>query len=539
MPVSVLRLARVLSGWRRGRPGRLLGRWPAAFSALLPVLGTALLIGPGPAEALPAEVRQALRAAGLPPEALAVEVRPLTQAEAPARLAWRETESLNPASLIKLFTTGVALEQLGPSWTWRTPVARTGRLDAEGVLHGDLVIQGRGDPSLVLERVWLLLRELRERGLREIRGDLLLDRRAFALPPHDPAAFDGEALRPYNVGPDALLLNQQVLRLRLVPEPEAGRVRISREPPDETAPGADFLPLAAPGTPCGDWRAALTPRLQPGQPLRLAGRYPAACGERIWAFADSDPARYAARLLPLLWAELGGRLHGRVREAPAPAEARWWFSFESQPLAHVVRDINKFSNNPMARQLALTLALEVGAPPRGPAEGPEPDPLALPPPATPEAARRLIEAWVRERSAGACPAEALRVDNGAGLSREGRSSMRCLAGWIAALWSGPAMPELLASLPVAGLDGTARRRDRDWGPARGRAWLKTGSLRDSLGLAGVVQGRSGQRYAFAALLNHADAGKGRPVLDALVRWTAEDAPETAARPAAPAREAAR
>ncbi len=530
MPVSFPRLSRAPFGGLHRACTRGLRR------LALGLLAAPALAAPPP---LPAEVLDALRATGLPPEALAVEVRPLVAADALPRLAWRETEALNPASLMKLFTTGVALEQLGPSWTWRTPVALNGRLDAEGVLHGDLVIQGRGDPSLVLERVWLLLRELRERGLREIRGDLLLDRRAFALPPHDPAAFDGEALRPYNVGPDALLLNQQVLRLRLVPEPEAGRVRISREPPADAEGRADFLPLAAPGTPCGDWRTALTPRLQPGQPLRLAGRYPAACGERIWAFADPDPTSYAARLLPLLWSELGGRLQGRVREAAMPAGARLWFLAESPPLAHVVRDINKFSNNPMARQLALTLALEAGQPPRGPAEAPEPDPLALPPAATPEAARQLIEAWVRERSAGACPPEALRVDNGAGLSREGRSSMHCLAGWIAALWFGPAMPELLASLPVAGVDGTARRRDRDWGLARGRAWLKTGSLRDSLGLAGVVQGRSGQRYALAVLLNHPAASAGRPVLDALVRWTAEDAPETAGRPAPPARGAAR
>lgn len=497
--------------------------------ALLLALAGRPAAATAPAPGLPAEVLQALRAAGLPPEALAVELRPLeTGPSAPSRLAWRSAEPVNPASLIKLFTTGVALEKLGAAWTWRTPVGATAPVDAQGVLRGDLVLQGRGDASLVIERVWLLLRELRERGLREIQGDILLDRRAFALPPHDPAAFDGEPLRPYNVGPDALLLNQQVLRLRLRPEPALGLARISVEPPIAELPAS--VPLAPPGSACADWRAALQPRLDGGR-LRLDGRYPAACGERLWPVADPDPAGHAARLIARLWAELGGSLRGTVREGPTPPGSTLLFSFESPPLGQVVRDINKFSNNPMARQLALTLALEA-QPAVEPAPGAMP---ALPAaPATPEAARLLIEAWVRERAG--CAAAELRVDNGAGLSREGRASARCLVRWIEALWQGPAMPELLASLPVAGVDGTARRKERDWGAARGRTWLKTGSLQGVMGLAGVVQGRSGQRHAFAAVINHPAAGQGRPVLDALLRWAADDLPAPpAAEPAGPAR----
>ena len=82
----------------------------------------------------------------------------------------------------------------------------------------------------------------------------------------------------------------------------------------------------------------------------------------------------------------------------------------------------------------------------------------------------------------------------------------------------------MSSLPVSGIDGTARRPGRAWGGAQGRAHLKTGSLRDVMALAGYVLGESGRRYALVAVVNHPDAGTARPALDALVRWCAEDLP---------------
>ena len=89
----------------------------------------------------------------------------------------------------------------------------------DGVLNGNLILKGYGDPKFTIEQFWLWLSELRARGLREIRGDLVLDRSYFDLPPHDPAQFDDDPARAYNVGPDALLINFNTLRLR----PHAGR----------------------------------------------------------------------------------------------------------------------------------------------------------------------------------------------------------------------------------------------------------------------------------------------------------------------------
>jgi len=494
-------------------PSRLLCLLLAGAALGIPALAPAAR-AVEPTGTLPAEVRTALKRAQLPPEALVAWVAELGPAGvAPPRLRFRAEEPVNPASLMKLFTTGAALELLGPAWTWSTPVLATGPVEA-GVLQGDLVVQGRGDPTLVIERLWLLLRQLQQRGVHEVRGDIVLDAAAFAPSALAAGDFDGEPLKPYNVQPDALMLNQKTLQLAFVPDPPR---RVARVSSDVALAGVridDSVPLVA-AADCGDWRGVLKADFSDPSRLHFGGAYPVQCGERSWPLAYPEPESFNARLIGALWHELGGQLGGHVRNGVAPPHAQPLFVFASPPLAEVVRDINKYSNNVMAQQLFLTLALQAGA--AAPSAGPEP---AAAPPATPEAARALLRALLRERTG--CDQPELVIDNGSGLSRASRSSARCLGAWLQALWAGPVMPELVGSLPVTGVDGTTRRPGRAWGAALGRAHLKTGSLRDSAGIAGYVLSASGRRYVLVAVLAHPDAGAGRGVLDALVQWTARD-----------------
>ena len=143
--------------------------------------------------------------ARLGPEHLAAWVAEVGHAESPL-WSHRADTAVSPASLMKLATTSAALELLGPGYTWRTGVTYGGPV-RDGVLEGSLYLRGEGDPLLVNERLWLLLSRVRDEGVREIRGDIVLDRSAFDVAPEDPGAFDGEPLRPYNVQPDALLIN--------------------------------------------------------------------------------------------------------------------------------------------------------------------------------------------------------------------------------------------------------------------------------------------------------------------------------------------
>ena len=465
----------------------------ALCSVLVSAAATALA---SPAAPWPAEVDAALARARLPREALSVYVADAQDARAPVRLSHRAQEPVNPASVMKLVTTYAALDQLGPAYTWKTPVYIDGAVQG-GSLKGDVYIQGQGDPTLVMERLWLMLRRLQGQGIQVIVGDIVLDRTAFDVPEHDPARFDGEPLRPYNAAPDALLLNFKSVSMGFAPDAAAGIARIQYDPPLAGVQRQPSVPLAAPGADCGDWRAALRAELSDPARAAFQGVYPAACGERVWPVAYADPPGFAARAVEGIWREMGGKLTGSVRQGKVPAGLRPLFSTTSPTLAEVVRDVNKFSNNVMAQHVFLTLALQKNGV------------------ATFDGARESLRQWWQARW-GDVPMPV--ADNGAGLSREARISAQALGRMLQTAWTSPVMPELVASLPIVGVDGTLRRSKS----RAGTAHLKTGSLRDVMAVAGYVHGASGRRYVLVAMVNHAAAAAARPALDALIDWTARD-----------------
>jgi D-alanyl-D-alanine carboxypeptidase/D-alanyl-D-alanine-endopeptidase (penicillin-binding protein 4) len=429
------------------------------------------------------------------------------------RLAWQAQRPVNPASVTKLLTTYAALDRLGPAWTWTTPVWLNGPV-RDGVLEGSLHIQGRGDPKLVPEKLWALLRRVQQLGVREIRGDIVLDQSAFRLPEGQAGDFDGEPTRPYNVRPAALLLNLGVLSFSFTPDPATGLARVTQDPPLAHPAPVASVPLLL--GPCGDWRSAL--KLEPGPPVRFTGGYPASCGELNWPLADLAPTTWPHRVLAAAWAGLGGQLTGSVRDGAAPVDRKPSFEWASPPLTEVVRDINKFSNNVMAQQLFLTLDAQA-----------HPGQTA-----TLDSARVTLWQWLVGRL-GEPTLQGWVLDNGSGLSRDTRVTAQGLARLLQQAWDSPVMPELLASLPIAGLDGTLRRwagapapattpgrRTPTGGP--GRAHLKTGTLRDVNALAGYVLSASGRRYLLVAVVQHPNAPAARPALDTLVQWVLQDAP---------------
>lgn len=452
----------------------------------------------GAAPALPPEALAALKRAGVPADAVSVVIE---DASSNRRvLQWQENKPVNPASLMKLLTTAAALDRLGPAYTFATPVWLSGPV-VNGVLEGNVFIKGSGDPKLVIERVWLLLRRIQQLGVREIRGDIVLDSSAYAVPDTPPGDFDGDPLRPYNVRPAALLFNFRSTVYRFTPDLAAGVARINADPALAGAVVDRTVPLAAGA--CGDWRTALKAEFDAGR-ARFSGSYAAACGESSWPVADPQPSTYEARLIQALWREMGGQLQGSAHEGLAPVDVKPSFEQRSPALAELVRDINKYSNNLMAQQLFLALAL-----------APSTNPRAV---ATPEAAREALLRWLGERL-GPLNGEVV-IDNGSGLSRDTRISAQRLAQVLLLAWDSPVMSELMSSLPITGLDGTLRRSRA----TPGRGHLKTGSLRDVVAVAGYVLSNSGRRYVLVAVVNHPLAGAARPALDALVQWTMRDVP---------------
>ena len=466
----------------------IIARCLTLLTLLLPLTAAAQA-----ATALPEPVARALAQAGIPESAIGVYVHEIG-AEQPV-LAIGAERALNPASTMKLVTTYAGLELLGPAYTWNTDILTDGAI-SQDVLTGNLYLKGSGDPKLTLENFWLLLRNLRARGVREIRGDLVLDRRLFAEEPYDPAGFDDQPTRPYNTGPSALLVNFKAVTLQFIPDTATRSVRITVEPPLPQVQIINNLKLGDGA--CGDWVGRLRLDGQgnaDGARLTFNGSYALDCGERVRSYSVLGHRQYVGALFNTLWREMGGSITGQTRDGATPAQARPLAMSRSPSMSEVVRDINKYSNNVMARQLFLTLGINGGD-------------------ATTTVAASAIKQWLALK--GLAVPE-LVLENGSGLSRIERISARNLGAVLLNAWASPVMSELMASLPVAAVDGTLRRRLKS-AEVAGQAHVKTGSLSGVRAIAGYVLDAQGNRVVVVFMVNHANAFNAQAAQDALLGW---------------------
>ena len=457
-------------------------------------LALILLAAPAPAmDELPEGVRNALQVRQVPADTLSIHVEDLESGE--VVLAWNAGVPRNPASTMKLLTTLVALDVLGPAYRWKTDVFARGEI-RDGRLDGDLLLKGYGDPFLVTERVWQLLRRLRLEGVREISGDLLLDDSWFDVGDYDPADFDNQPLRAYNVAPNALLLNFKVVRYWF--EPDGSSVAVVVDPPLDNLRVDNRLTVRQ-GY-CGGFQRGIAVNMNDANDTVIfEGRFPSGC-ERYrmdrTALSHND---FAFGLLHSLWTESGGVFPGTWKNALVEEDEEPLFTFRSPRLSELIARINKYSNNVMARQVLYTLAAEVNGPP-----------------GTESGGRDVIAAWLEDNDLESC---AVALENGAGLSRESRICAAAMASMLRFAWQQPYMPEFVSSMSLSGLDGTLRRRFEDSNLV-GRAHMKTGSLDHVSALAGYMQSKSGRRFAVVAMQNHEDIhrGPGEEVQEALLRW---------------------
>ena len=453
---------------------------------------------------VPESVIQAFKQANVPLSAVSILVTPLNNPSSNSglskpRLSLHANAEMNPASVMKLITTSVGLSLLGPDFTWHNKVLVDGPVK-DGVLHGNLYFKGSGDPKLVVERVQTLLQDVMAKGLREVKGDIILDGSVFDLPDKNPASFDDEPLRPYNVAPQGLLLNFNAMLFKFTPDAARGEAKVESEPPLSNVQWPSSVPLSA--GPCHDWRTQLRADFSKADSVRFNGTYPKACGEQKWPVAYVEPPSFAPRMVQAMWRQAGGQLRGQVRHGLTPAQVTLWHEAPSLPLTDIVADINKLSNNVMAQQLFLTLSSQKGV-------------------GNFASSKQVVMQWWTKNMQGH---KAPLIDNGSGLSREERSSAQALSALLELAAQSSFSNALQNSLAIAGVDGTlVRLRDRRPNSVViGRAKLKSGSLRDVASLAGYVEGLSGQSYVFVVIVNHPNANATRPALDKLLEWTVQD-----------------
>jgi len=444
---------------------------------------------------LPQNISNVLRHRNLPAASLSIYVESLDTGE--QILAWNEDEPRNPASVMKMLTTLVALDVLGPAYRWKTNIYVLGDI-SEGVLKGDVLMQGKGDPFLVTDRFWQMLRLLRQAGVKTIDGNLLLDDSYFSVPFYDAAEFDHEPLRAYNVGPNALLSNLKVIHYIFEPDRISGRVSVRMDPALPDLEVQNRLRIK-PGS-CRGYQRGITISMNSElNKVTFSGDFPSGCDVYSMDRTALSHNQFTYSLFKSLWTESGGKLTGTWRNVVTPEELEPDIVFSSMPLSDIIRKINKHSNNVMARQLLYTLGAEVNGAP-----------------ATRESGRDVVVDWLTRHGFWT---PAMKFENGAGLSRDARMTTRVLVDLLRFGFESPFMPEYVSSLSLSGLDGTLSRRFQN-GSLTGKAHMKTGSLDHVNAIAGYFQAASGRRFLVAAMQNYNDIhrGPGEEVQAALLTW---------------------
>jgi D-alanyl-D-alanine carboxypeptidase/D-alanyl-D-alanine-endopeptidase (penicillin-binding protein 4) len=446
---------------------------------------------------LPAEIEKVLARHKIPADAVSLMVQAVD--EDTPRLALNVDVPRNPASTEKLVTTWVALDLLGPTHVWPTSVYALGPVK-DGVLEGDLLIKGTGDPYFVLEDLWAMLGQLRRSGIHHITGDLLIDDSLFADEGEDPAAFDGQGDRLYNVLPNAWLVNFKSIDFAFDVDRRSGRLAISTIPALANLEVVNHVKLT--DEPCrGNALQIVMRRPDPADMSRVefAGRMPASCRHFQLPRSIMTPGAYAYGAFRTVWAQWGGTIDGSYRRAVAPPGATPRLTWESRHLAEVIRPLNKWSNNVMARMLLLAIGGTRFPPPLTRAHG--------------------QTALIEHLASRGFDTTGLVIENGSGLSRHSRITARFMVDLLRRAWAEPTMPEFMASLSIVGKDGTTRRRLRD-GPEAARMHLKTGSLANVSAVSGYVHAAGGKTFAVCVFTNYRNAnyGIGTAVQDALLRW---------------------
>jgi serine-type D-Ala-D-Ala carboxypeptidase/endopeptidase (penicillin-binding protein 4) len=446
--------------------------------------------------ALPSEISGALKSAGIPPSSASFLV--VDAQTGVTLLSHQADKSMNPASVMKLVTTAAALDLLTPQFTWRTEFLTTANAES-GVLTSPLYIRASGDPKITWEDLERVFIRLREKGINELRGGVVIDKSVFAAMPNDVAAFDRSPLRPYNVTPDAMLFNFKAAGFKIVPQPQDNAVRITPEPfPEGTTLTANVKLTQGP---CGDWKSKLNASFDDAPAsarVTFSGSYAASCGEREWFVSLLSHDAFFEGSLRWMWKRVGGvGTIGAVKFGPIPAQAQLLDTHVSLPLTAAVSDVNKFSNNVMARHLLLTVDRTQNGVPAQTARG-----------------AKSITAWLKKEGVDTSD---LVLENGSGLSRDERVSANLLAALLRKTLTKSHASDYIASLPIAGVDGTLSQRFSN-SEAKASASLKTGGLNDVRALAGYLRRGDGRTLIYIGILNHPRAPQAFGVLERAVEW---------------------
>jgi D-alanyl-D-alanine carboxypeptidase/D-alanyl-D-alanine-endopeptidase (penicillin-binding protein 4) len=383
-----------------------------------------------------------------------------------------------PASVIKVYSAYAILLELGYNYRWPTKFYTTGKLQ-NGVLYGDVVVKGFGDPTLKTSDLPRIVSALKARGIRKIKGNIIIDRSYFTVPKRDSSHFDKNIYSAYNAMPDALMFNQHMSRFTIAYK--NGKHRVIKEIPGESYRVVNKIKSVS--SSCKGSRSWPSIRVDHSSStpiLRVSGTLSKHCRKRSYTYIVTKAYKefYAAFKRQLK--RSGVTYSGRMRVGKVPAGAKLIYTHYSQPLEKVISITAKKSNNLFARHLLLTLGAKIYGPPANLDKG-----------------RRAVTQILNRYRLLDTPK--CHIDNGCGLSRVSKITARSMARVLDHAYKGYGK-RWMNPLSIAGTDGTIRRRFRNT-RVKNRAWMKTGTLNNAKNIVGYVKSRSGKLYTVVILTN--------------------------------------
>lgn len=450
-----------------------------------------------------------LQKAGIQPQDASFVVEPV-DGSMPA-YAHNGERVMSLASTTKVITSLAALDTLGAQYRWATRAYPLGSVDPSAPsaqLHGHLMIVGGGDPTMTYADLLAWFKNIQSNSFQHIQGNIVVDRQVFRLSSGDqsnvPPEQDGVT---YHRWPEGLIVNKGILQAKL--QVKDGAAQWSFNPPLDGVKVNNQLVVRS--GPCRSNKNAPNMSLSSGDTLSITfqGELSPQCGVTTLETSTLSDGAFVRAVIGAAWREAGGTLTGRVVERTTESTAQidpvflkeWnkkpWAARASKPLSQVLRDMNKVSDNLIARHLMLSLSR--GFPQRA---------------GSLQEARSRVSQWLKKQGFSN---QDINVDNGSGLAYNETARPRALVSLLRQAWLSKKSQIFKSSLPIAGLDGTLSRRFTN-NEVKGHAFLKTGTLSNTRALAGYVEGADGKIYAVAAVINHPNAEKGVPALDEFIRW---------------------
>jgi len=425
--------------------------------------------------ALPAGINQIIGKSGIPKKDISIYIKEAGKSN-------RVVASLNadkartPASVIKVLTTYAAVLKLGFDYRWPTKFYRTGKIK-NGVLYGDLLVKGFGDPTLSDKDLPGIVAKIKAKGIRQITGNIVIDRSYFKVGTKDNSGFDQHTYSPYNAMPDAMMFNERISTICVTPKKNV----VTKQTPDASYRVVNKLkPVNKPCRGRYSWPSFKVDKTQDTTTVLLKGPISKRCGTRKLCQVITKPYKSFYYALKDALQKSGVSVKGTFRLNKIPKDAKELFTHYSKPLEQIVSKTAKKSNNLYARHLMLLLGAKMyGAP------------------ATLSKGRQAVAYILKSR--GALKSGPLHIDNGCGLSRSSRITAKILAGVLDDAYTRYGM-RWMKTLSIAGVDGTIKRRFRGT-IVRNRAWMKTGTLKRVKNISGYVKSRNGRVYTTVILVN--------------------------------------